>query len=235
MDKMFFVDKIFEPIEGIVDFGCASGDLIKALQVFYSDFRYIGYDLSDEMIREARANVPTADFFSNWSDIPISFENYLLNCSSVIHEVYAYGTDEDVSVFWDRVFGSGFRYISIRDMMLSDNNRRDAESAWLAAVRASKEYAGHLSDFEAVYGTIKSEYDLVHYLLKYRYIQNWDREVRENYLPITREKLKSLIPDSYEIVYDNHEVYPFLHYRLEKDFGITMTIPTHQKLILRKR
>lgn len=31
LDKMFFVDKIFEPVETIVDFGCANGVLIRAM------------------------------------------------------------------------------------------------------------------------------------------------------------------------------------------------------------
>ena len=235
LDKMFFVDKIFEPVEGILDFGCAGGDLIKALHVFYSDYRYIGYDLNEEMIRTARENVPNAAFYSDWADIPVSFDHYLLNCSSVIHEVYAYGSAADVEEFWDRVFHSGFQYISIRDMMLSDTNKCPAEPGWLAAVRAAEAYRDHLADFEDVYGPIASEYDLMHYLLKYRYTQNWDREVRENYLPITREALLALIPEDYEIVYDRHEVYPFLHYRLKKDFGIDLNVPTHQKLIIKRR
>lgn len=28
LDKMFFADKVFEPIEAIVDFGCANGKLV---------------------------------------------------------------------------------------------------------------------------------------------------------------------------------------------------------------
>ena len=32
IDKMFFIDKIFEPVETIVEFGCANGELIKMLQ-----------------------------------------------------------------------------------------------------------------------------------------------------------------------------------------------------------
>ena len=235
LDKMFFVDKIFEPVEGIVDFGCAGGDLIKALQVFYADYRYIGYDLSEDMIRTARQTVPAASFYSRWDDIDCDFENCLLNLSSVTHEVYAYGTASDVREYWDRVFQSGFRYISIRDMMLSDENRRPADPRWLDAVRAAEPFAGHLADFEEVNGPIESEYELVHYLLKYRYTQNWEREVRENYLPITRETMLSLIPEEYEVVYDFHEVYPFLHYRIKKDFGFTLTEPTHQKLILQRR
>ena len=30
-DKMFFLDKVFEPISNVVDFGCANGEIIKAL------------------------------------------------------------------------------------------------------------------------------------------------------------------------------------------------------------
>jgi len=33
LDKMFFLDKFFEPIENIVDFGCADGELICEIRV----------------------------------------------------------------------------------------------------------------------------------------------------------------------------------------------------------
>ena len=84
IDKMFFIDKIFEPIECIVDFGCANGELIKMLQYFFYEYRYIGYDISDKMIAEAKKNAPKARFYTDWDSIDADFEHSLLNISSVL-------------------------------------------------------------------------------------------------------------------------------------------------------
>ncbi len=73
----------------------------------------------------------------------------------------------------------------------------------------------------------------MHYLLKYKYIENWDREVNENYLPVSLETLKSKIPSSYKIAYEDNFILPYLQSQVNKDFGIHITHPTHTKLILR--
>ena len=114
LDKMFFADKVFEPIEAVVDFGCANGELIKALHAFWDDCRYVGYDISEKMVEAARENVPQATFTCNWDDLGVDPRKSLINISSTIHEVYSYGTAEDVRIFWQRVFHSGFKYVTIR-------------------------------------------------------------------------------------------------------------------------
>ena len=57
------------------------------LQYYFSEYSYIGYDISDEMIAAAKQNVPNAAFFTDWNDIHVPFDKSLLNISSVIHEV----------------------------------------------------------------------------------------------------------------------------------------------------
>ena len=43
LDKLFFIDKVFEPVESIVDFGCANGELIKAIYALFGDkYKYYG-------------------------------------------------------------------------------------------------------------------------------------------------------------------------------------------------
>ena len=43
LDKMFFIDKVFEPFETIIDFGCANGELIKAMLPMFPNYKYISY------------------------------------------------------------------------------------------------------------------------------------------------------------------------------------------------
>ena len=75
LDKMFFMDKLFDPVENILDFGCANGVLIRALSYLFPEHNYIGYDISEEMIDMARIMVPEEEFTSDWNAIKISPEN----------------------------------------------------------------------------------------------------------------------------------------------------------------
>ena len=102
----------------------ANGELIKALHAFWDDCRYVGYDISEKMIEAARENVPQADFTCCWDDLDVDPRKSLVNISSTIHEVYSYGTQADVDLFWQRIFHSGFKYVTIRDMMLSESAER---------------------------------------------------------------------------------------------------------------
>ncbi len=235
LDKMFFMDKIFEPVDHILDFGCANGELIKALHAFFGEYHYAGYDLSEEMIEAARINMPEGTFYLDWDEIHIPFERSLLNISSTIHEVYSYGTEESVAQFWQRVFGSGFRYVTIRDMMFSDLHNTPVSPSELAAVRSNPEFRQHLADYEQIWGPITRNRDLVHYLLKYSYTQNWDREVRENYFSLSLERFLSLIPNDYEITYYDSFTLPYTAWQIRRDFGLELKTPTHIKIILKKR
>lgn len=235
LDKMFFIDKVFDPFSNIVDFGCANGELIRALQALFGEYRYIGYDISNEMLLAACENVPSAEFYSDWNEVKADFTDSLLNISSTLHEVYSYGSQEEIETFWQRVFESGFKYIAIRDMMLSDTEQMDADAEQCGLVVKNEKYADKLKDYETVWGKISTQHDLVHYLLKYKYTENWEREVRENYVPITVEQLLEIIPDSYEVTYLDHFTLPYVAWQLKIDFGIELTTPTHIKLILRRK
>ena len=145
------------------------------------------------------------------------------------------GTDDEIESFWHRVFHSGFKYISIRDMMFSDRDREPADAGELSIVESDRIYATKRQDYEQIWGKITTRHDLAHYLLKYKYTENWEREVRENYVPITVEQLLRKIPKEYEIVYLDHLTLPFTAWQIKKDFDISLTTPTHIKLILKRK
>ncbi len=233
LDKMFFMDKVFEPFRYVLDFGCANGELIKAMRQMFPDYEYVGYDISREMIEAARKNVPEVPFFDDWEQVDIPFGESLVNISSVIHEVYSYGSAEDVDLFWKRVSGSGFRYVSIRDMMYSRAEDGPVRTEQLETVRNS-EYAEWLESFENVWGKVETQRQLVHFLLKYKYTQNWDREVHENYLPIYTEDLMKRMPDSYRLVYADVFTLPYTAWQIRRDFGFELTDHTHVKLIFER-
>ena len=181
-DKMFFVDKIFDKnINTIIDFGCADGELMLHLHTFMPELRFIGYDIDETMLEKAKEKVPFAEFYSNWSDIKVDPDRTIVNLSSVIHEVYHYAHDGDIAVFWQRLLEPGFAYITIRDMFKNDIDL-PAGDRWRHNV-IDAGYGKQLSDFEACWGRIKTTNAKNHFLLKYKYTENWEREVCENYMP----------------------------------------------------
>ena len=245
LDKIFFMDKIDAQI--FVDYGCADGTLIKFLHLLFPEFEYYGFDISEDMIALAQKQNPDLSdhFSSNWKDIKnrvmlgmASGKKSVLILSSIIHEVYSYGTASDVSVFWERVFGKfiseDFNYVVLRDMMPSKTCERRSDINDIVKI-SKKADRKQLYDFEMFWGSIENNKNLIHYFLKYRYFDNWEREVKENYIPISREQFFLNIPDYYDVVFHEHFILPFLKGKVMEDFGIELKDNTHLKLILKRK
>lgn len=233
IDKLFFIDKIQPDL--IVDFGCATGTLLKHLKTFCPEVRAIGYDNDPEMIRHSDASV---NITNKWALIEAAIEQAkrpALILSSVIHEVFHYGSKADIDEFWSKVLNSGFHYIVIRDMVPSRSI--DRTSCINDVKKLYHKFLGSkaLTDFERIWGTIENNRNLVHFLLKYRYLEpNWEREVRENYIPLAREDLLAKIPLEYDVVFHEHYVLPYILQTVRDEIGIELKDPTHLKLILRR-
>jgi len=238
-DKLFFVDKL--DFDVIVDFGCANGAFLSKLKKMKPNVKIIGYDLDETMLSKARAELTEEDILtSNWDQVINEIQGYnspLLNLSSVIHEVYSYSHPSVVKSFWEKqVFGGDFKWITIRDIIPScdidknqiENFRNDVKKV---RKRANKFY---LNSFEKRWGTIDDNYrTFCHFLLKYRYIENWEREVNENYLPVSLETVKKKIPSNYTIQYEQDFIVPFIQDKVGIDFGVKITHSTHVKMIIK--
>ena len=120
----------------------------------FGEYRYIGYDISDEMLCVARENVPSAEFYSDWNEIHVEYRETLLNISSTLHEVYSYSSHEEIEEFWSRVFCSGFKYITIHDMALSDTEQMKADTEQYNLTINNENHADKLNDYESVWGKI---------------------------------------------------------------------------------
>ena len=150
--------------------------------------------------------------------------------SSVIHEVYSYGSANDIDSFWERVFTTGFDYIIIRDLIPSVSINRMSDMNDVVSVM--RESNGELVRFEQVWGSIEQNKNLIHYLMKYRYKENYSREVLENYFPLYREELLRKITKDYKVTHHDHYVLPFVKRQVKNDFDIDIVDNTHIKLIL---
>ena len=257
IDKLFFADKISPDL--VVDFGCADGALLRQLKALKLDLNVIGYDADSNMARNSTKNIPIgSDWYCLLEDLqglPACFyldkirngqtnppyphypikKNVALILSSVIHEICHYGSKADIDDFWKKVFDTGFEYIVIRDMVPSRSIDRPSNVNDVKKVYHKFLHTKALNDFESVWGSIESNRQLVHFLLKYRYLEpNWDREVRENYLPITREDLLAKIPNQYDVIFHEHYVLPYILQTVKNKTGIEVKDPTHMKLILKR-
>lgn len=251
-DKTWFLNMI-DGAKGIIDYGCADGALLQYIaDAMPGVFDLTGIDIDEEMLKLAGVNLScnceqsitlfTPDQFS---DISASTSISCLNCGSVIHEVYSYGTPESVKKFWDFVFNSGFQYIAIRDMAMSkidiltsDSMLDDAISKIIryntAHPDAKTRFLAYLEQLKSDGNDVATWRDIVHYLLKYRYVANWDREMQENYLPLLTEEVLLKIPSNYRVKYYEHYTLPYLKDQVMKDFGIDLNTKTHYKLLLER-
>lgn len=257
-DKLWFLKHLDADHNYIfVDFGCADGTLINILTQLdeTKNSSFIGYDISETMIDLAKTKFswePDSDvnFFTKWDDV-VKEMNYkkshlfnsskvkkVLILSSVIHEVFSYGTDESIKEFFDNIQNSGFDYIFVRDMMVSKDANRVSANNKVANIRSiAKEncvtYATmekYVRDFEMHHGSIENNLNLMHFLLKYRWKINWEREVNENYFPIFIEDFLKKMEEKYNINYLERFRVPYLDECIFKDFGIRISDYTHVKM-----
>ena len=239
-DKLFFVDKIFEPWNSLVDYGCAEGFTSKILGKVFRERRITGYDSDPEMINRARFHgevLENVTFTTNDEDLSGQEVIFL---SSVIHEIYHYMGRKKIDEFWDTVFSYGRKYVIIRDMFWSMNTPNPTTSQ-VKTVRehAQQHQIAHiLEEFERIFTwKIEENKSLNHWLLKYMYMTgpNYERELYENYLPMPWETIETIVPKGWEIEYSSLETLPWLHHQWKKDFGIDFKFPTHGKIIIKRK
>ena len=261
-DKLFFLKHL--PAEDnyvFVDFGCADGTMLNILSDMLEHnkhkYSYIGYDISDTMINLAKANFHgDADtdihYFTDWEDVEKQLKTYIapnayyeqkkyvLILSSVIHEVYSYSNMKQIFEFWHHVTNTNFDYIVVRDMCPTKDIDRPTDEFMLHTlnnmIRDHKPYNTLINDFEAIYGSIENNKNFMHFLLKYRYQINWEREVKENYFPIYVEDLLSAITgeEKYRIMYMKRFIVPFIKQQIYNDFRVDVKDFTHIKAIFKK-
>lgn len=242
-DKLFFLSKVDADI--FVDFGCADGAMIHNMSKMFPEHIYIGYDTDESMIEISNKNNAHAftEFTNSWLSILNQIKTYqyqigrkaktCLILSSVIHEIYSYEDKHGIEVFWDRVFNSGFDYVVIRDMGIDHNIKH--ESYVDISNLKDKFDQKQLADFETIWGPVENRHNLMHFLLKYRYTANWEREVRENYFSynINSVWIKA-IDAGYKQTHFDHFSVPFIRRQIQNDFDWIMNEPTHYKMILEK-
>lgn len=232
-DKLWWVNKVDSKI--IIDYGCADGTLLKHIRELHPNYKLVGVDILPEMLNIARTNVPDATFVTvqEFFDANLDCSGATLILSSVIHEIYSYCPDAENIMH--ALLSMNFDHIAIRDMFVNTDTNTQIVPVQMLKILEQKTSKERVDDFSRFWGKPIILQRYIHYLLKYRYVDNWDREVRENYLPVDIEPFLNMVSQYYNIEYLDHYTLPFLKEQIQKDIGITLDIPTHAKILLSKR
>ena len=243
-DKCWWVDKIPDTIDTVVDFGCAAGDLGLYLEKTYPGrFRYVGIDNSDRMLSLALQNHAlqlNSEFYQDISDM-LNFggcqpSQSVLVLNSVMHEILTYLSLGARKALLSELFSTGFEAVAIRDMYLFDYSGQVNTLEFFSKISMTS-YAtlwrecDELMQLERWHSSLETR--VVEFLLKYRYINNWNREKRERYLwqwiPFIQ-----LYLEQYSISYEENFSIPFIQRRIMRDFGISLNVKTHKKLLFER-
>lgn len=242
-DKLWFLDKMNDKLKcaDVYDLGCADGELIRHIAHLYPESTFTGLDISDDMLALAREK----QSFKNERYLKIAMDemmnkidvdhdkNVILILSSVLHEIFTYEDQphEYINYVVDLIKPD---FILIRDMLpMRTIDRTPGPEYNLVRLFAKDDMRRMLNEFENIHGSIKkSQRNLVHFLLKYRYKTNWDREVKENYLPLCFEDIVSDIFPTYISAYQKSYILPFIKETIYKDWNIVLNDNTHANFIL---
>jgi len=233
MDKMFFMDKIGGGVKKILDYGCGDGSLIENMNLMFPEHQYTGYDNDRKMLTIAQAATQHLPNVSITDGMRTPFDHDVVVLNSVIHEIYSYSLSE-IDLFWDKLcLDMKPEYIVVRDMCVTNTTSRTSCPTSVARIKQIFN-PDKIAQWESKWGSLHENWSLVHFLLTYRYTDNWDREYRENYLPVSVESLLARFPREYVPTFVEHYTLPFLREQVMKDFGIQLQDSTHLKLILKK-
>lgn len=216
----------------IVDYGCGNGTLIRELEhIFPCRFSYYGVDNNEEMLKLAYNNRTKSGigvFTEYCKNVPqiITDRPKILILSSVLHEILSYGNWNSLEEI--RSFQPD--YIFIRDMYVDESIYRRPSKKDLNKISKHPqftEYFKYHQDFD-------DQLQILDFLLKYRYIENWDREVKEDYTSLRHYDIINDLFRNYNIIYKKQYILPFLKNKVMEDFGINLVDNTHINLILKR-
>ena len=243
-DKAWFLKMLPSGVDTIVDFGGGAGEFAEYCNAKTKDtIRYIVIDNNQTFLKSAQSKgIRCYDSLQALHEVEgKSLEKALLVLSSVIHEVYSYKDPfyDDVGVFWSDIKRCNFKAIAIRDMSISEKAFKNVpvdailwvyENVFHSQIEFKGKTLNEItSSFEHEWGPIcdvqlkkVNVKELFHFLIKYRYQENWAREVKENYLPVSQDKLQEWLTKfmSYKLVHKESSHLAFYDQCWTKDFKL---------------
>lgn len=257
-DKAWFMshlpnDLTTNGIYTIIDFGCADGSFLAFLQTNCPSYQYIGIENDPKM--QELTKEKGIDCFRTLEEAEKERcffpESTCIILNSVIHELYSYHNESVLS----KIYSFHPKYIAIRDMMYNpiDRTRFYLPVNDYLKIRDIflEKYTEQFKEFHEIWKDQNNEVEIAHFLLKYIYTENWEREVKENYLPVSINDIRNhfcyntMCPDSnYQIEFQTFYKLPYLVNRWKQDFELDKNpelnefirnINTHYKMLLKSK
>ena len=231
-EKLKIARFIPQDTRSILDVGCADGTVTLALADMYPTISFVGIDLDEEFVKKAqecvgeRKNVKFECGFLRERLVNPERFDVALFCS-VLHEFFSYGEGISTVV---KALADAHEILNpqgtliIRDMILYDYAGKS--QLWVKEmkekVKAKVEIAPLLADFENIFGVMNSVKQLNHFLLKYMYDDNWEREGRENYVPVSFEEYDQIFRLlGMSVLFQRSSTIPYLKNKWKDDFGFS--------------
>ena len=241
IDKLFWLPHVTHPVTQLVDIGCACGKLQTVFNAVSPCTELIGIEENLDMVQKIyegydKGEIPFIRVHGLLDDIPGKLKpGSVINMSSVLHEVYSYKNKEYIKNFWKQINRLEPEYITIRDMMWNESDAYCPTDLICNTILHSV-YAKQAEEFESKYGLLSEKKNLTHFLLKYRYKENWERELNENYFAFSIDDAIPVLNDNYKVIYHEFFALPWTAKCARNDFGISF-LPgtTHQKIIYQRR
>lgn len=240
-DKLFFLNEIdINEYDYIVDFGCADGRILEVLDEKLTNKKtiLIGIEKNKVMFDQLVSLAGRAKHRMIVSIELIDGDNEIFNLlkrggkksliifSSVLHE-YDWENFQRFFYFFDTIV--------IRDMQEPENFFRNVSDSTRASV--TKDFPGELlAKLERKYGRINDLETLYRYFLMYRYADNFDHELQEDYFGVDWGGLKEWVIDRmlFHVLYEKDYILPFIKQDIETKFGYELKYPTHKQIIFVK-
>ena len=231
-EKLKIAKYIPQAASTLLDVGCADGTITLALADMYPEMSFVGIDLNEDFINIARGRIGERKnvsfehgYLRERLSNPERFD-VVLFCS-VLHEFFSYG--EGISTIVKALSDAHETLnkggvLILRDMILYDY--ADKSELWVEETKnkviAKEEVTHLLTDFETIFGPTKTIKQLNHFLLKYMYADNWEREGGENYVPVSFEQYDQIFKLlGMQVLFQRSSTIPYLKEKWESDFGFS--------------
>lgn len=235
-DKLFFLNEIdINDYDYIVDFGCADGRILEVLDEKLTNKKTIlvGIDKNKVMTNQlvllaARTKhtmlVSTKLIIDDeiFNLLKRADKKNLIIFSSVLHE-YNWENFKPFFILFDTIV--------MRDMQSPEKFWYKVPESTRALV--TKDFPGELlAKLERKYGYINDLERLYKYFLMYRYADNFDHELQEDYFSIPWSGIKeSMAKYGYHVIYEKDYILPYLKKEIAAKFQHNLRQPTHKQII----
>ena len=235
-DKLFFLKEIdINSYDVIVDFGCADGALLEALCdksiLSNENTKLIGIEKSSTLTELCRARLgDKALIVSNVYDVSdwlIKSKNTLVIFSSVLHECFSPGQRN--------VNGLDYLMMLVNTIVIRDMRAPMIKGPIDGTTRARLIKILSIEDvmrFERQYGRIDNITNLYRFFLMYKWTDNWEHELKEDYFSIPWSDIKEdMAKYGYHVIYEKDYILPYLKKEIAAKFQHILRQPTHKQII----